>query len=141
VEQEVGNGYAAKRRSPTLPHPRTRFNGCFYRFLENGPNQEKAQSRRKPRIARGAASFPVLHSQCNNQAVSDKCTCSASFCRHPLSGCPNPPVVELTVSAMRGPRPEGSPRRSKVCDTCWATLQINLPNVFGVQVGTKIGPN
>ena len=51
--------------------------------------------------------FPVFHFQCNNQAVSDKCTCSASLCRHPLNGCPNPPVVELTVSAMRGSKSEG----------------------------------
>ena len=68
-------------------------------------------------------------------------TLGAGFCRRTHFTSAADQEAGMTVSAMRGPQPEGSARRNKVCDTCWATLQINLPNVFGVQVGTKIGPN
>jgi hypothetical protein len=62
----------------------------------------------------------------------NRCTCGATVCRHGLTGCPNPAVIELTVSAKRGSQPEGSPIKNYVCETCWAILQINLPNLLGV---------
>jgi hypothetical protein len=66
-----------------------------------------------------------------NIPKDDRCNCCASFCRHGLDGCPNAPSVDLTVSAVRGSQSEGKPITSHVCDTCWACIQINLPNVFG----------
>jgi hypothetical protein len=62
----------------------------------------------------------------------ERCTCCATICHHGLDGCPNPPVIEVTVSAMRGSQPEGEPSINWVCDTCWAILQVNLPNILGV---------
>jgi hypothetical protein len=60
-----------------------------------------------------------------------RCTCSASLCRHDLGGCLNHPSVEVTVSAERGSEPEGRPNTTSLCEKCWAFLQINLPTILG----------
>lgn len=53
-----------------------------------------------------------------------RCTCSASLCRHDLGGCLNHPSVEVTVSAERGSEPEGRPNITSLCEKFWAFLQI-----------------
>lgn len=71
-------------------------------------------------------------------AMLDHCTCLSSFCRHDIGGCPNPAVLEITVSVTRGDQQEPSTIRNKVCAACWACLQINQPNIFGDHVGSEL---
>jgi hypothetical protein len=60
-----------------------------------------------------------------------RCTCSASLCRHDLDGCLNHPPVEVTVSAKRGSEPETHTNSNFLFENCWAFLQINLPTILG----------
>jgi hypothetical protein len=70
--------------------------------------------------------------------MPEPCTCLASFCRHDVGGCPNPAVLEITVSVTRGNQQGGSTIQNKVCATCLAHLQTNLPNIFGDHVGSEL---
>jgi hypothetical protein len=47
-------------------------------------------------------------------------------------------VLEITVSVRRGDQQEGSTIQNKVCATCLAYLQTNLPNIFGDHVGSEL---
>jgi hypothetical protein len=63
----------------------------------------------------------------------ERCTCSASLCRHELGGCLNSPLVEVTVSAKRSSESHAQSNTNFLCEKCWAFLQINLPTILGFE--------
>jgi hypothetical protein len=64
--------------------------------------------------------------------IQERSTCCATFCRHGIEGCPNLGVVEITVSARRGERQEGSARRPRIPVLLGTLIALNTPVQFGV---------